>query len=155
VASHKHTLIQPSNPAHKQFIKDFMISHGIKNRHKRRFLAAYIVCGTVTHASINSKVARNNHYTWMKEDESYAKAFTDAEELAGDILEAEAMRRANDGVLEPIYQGGILVGHKRNYSDYLMKQLLEGTKPDKYKKRFEQIGKTDITIRVAVEDDVD
>jgi len=155
VCAVKSTLLQPNNPTHKQFIKDFMVSHGIKQRDQRRFLAAYIIRGILTYAAIDSGVPRQDHYRWKAKDENYAKAFEDAEELAGDILEGEAMRRANDGVLEPIYQGGILVGHKRNYSDYLMKQLLEGTKPDKYKKRFEQIGKTDITIRVAVEDDVD
>ena len=48
------------------------------------------------------------------------------------ILEDEAMRRAVDGVEEPVYQAGQLVGTKRVYSDSLLKLMLQAADPARY-----------------------
>lgn len=48
------------------------------------------------------------------------------------ILEDEAMRRAVDGVEEPVFQGGQLVGTKRVYSDSLLKLMLQAADPARY-----------------------
>ena len=52
--------------------------------------------------------------------------------MGGDVLEDEAVRRAKEGVEEPVYQGGKLVGHVQKYSDTLLIFLLKGAKPQKY-----------------------
>jgi hypothetical protein len=49
-----------------------------------------------------------------------------------EALEGEMMRRARDGVLEPVYQKGELVGHVRKYSDVLAIVLAKAHAPEKY-----------------------
>lgn len=63
-------------------------------------------------------------------------------EAGTDALEDSAMRRAKDGVLEPIFQGGMKVGYVRRYSDGLVKTLLVARRPDKYKDRHDVTGVT-------------
>jgi hypothetical protein len=47
-------------------------------------------------------------------------------------LEAEALRRARDGVLEPVFHQGMEVGRVRKYSDKLLMFLLRGYKPARF-----------------------
>lgn len=49
------------------------------------------------------------------------------------MLEQEAYRRAVEGVEEPVYQGGELVGTVRRYSDKLLEFLLRGRRPQVYR----------------------
>jgi hypothetical protein len=50
-------------------------------------------------------------------------------------LEGEAMRRAVEGVTNPIYQGKEHVGDRQEYSDDLMKLMLKAHDPDTYAER--------------------
>jgi len=59
-------------------------------------------------------------------------------EIAADLLEDEAVRRAKEGTQKPVFQGGQLVGHVQEYSDTLMIFLLKGAKPKKYVERLQQ-----------------
>jgi len=49
---------------------------------------------------------RTNHYVWFKNDPDYAAAFETARMQGVDVLEAEAVRRAYEGVAKPIFHGG-------------------------------------------------
>lgn len=101
---------------------------------QRAFLAAYAKIGTVTHASAAAEVARQEHYRWMK-GEGYQAAFTEAEQAYGDRLEAEADRRACDGVDEPVFYQGEECGVVRRYSDTLLALKLKAHRPEKYRER--------------------
>ncbi len=57
------------------------------------------------------------------------------------VLEHAAVIRAVDGIDEPVFHNGMIVGHKRRYSDALMAKLLEGNYPTKYRQRTELTGK--------------
>ena len=57
-------------------------------------------------------------------------------ESAVDDLEAEAWRRAKEGVEKPVFQGGKQVGVIREYSDTLMATLLKAHRPEKYRENF-------------------
>lgn len=102
---------------------------------KRALLAAFAEGGTILHACRAVGVGRRTHYGWMASDPAYAEAFADAREQAADALEAEARRRAVEGVEEPVYQGGKQVGTIRRYSDTLLIFLLKGARPEKYRDR--------------------
>lgn len=128
-----------------------------KTRHhkKRAFLAAFALCGNVSQAVLAAKVSRCMHYAWLKDDPQYVKDFAQAEADATDMLEAEARRRALNGVNEPVvYQGqlqgtwvdgeGNTVSQEtpgarmipltiRKYSDTLLIFLLKGARPNKYR----------------------
>lgn len=109
----------------------------IKHPPKKRFLVAYVVTGTVISAEDHSGVSRASHYLWMNEDKDYREAFTDARIYANDLLESEAFRRAYDGVHEDIFYLGRVVGQKRNYSDGLMKTLLQANNPSRFSQKTE------------------
>jgi len=99
------------------------------------FIAAYCVTASITKAAEASKVNRYAHYDWLERDPAYPARFERAKLEAGETLEAEAVRRAHEGVLEPVYYKGKPVGVMRVYSDALMQTLLKGFLPDKYRDR--------------------
>jgi hypothetical protein len=103
---------------------------------QRAFLATFAATGNITAAAAIAKVARKSHYRWL-DDEAYAAEFADAQEQACDSLEAEARRRATEGVDEPVFYKGKECGTVRRYSDTLLIFLLKGAIPEKYKDRVE------------------
>ncbi len=107
----------------------------IRNPKKRAFLAAVARTGNVTISAEIADVARSAHYQWLEADPVYVEAFEDAMEQAAQRLEAEARRRAEEGVEEPVFYKGKKCGVIRKYSDTLLIFLLKGAMPDKYKER--------------------
>lgn len=82
-------------------------------RHTRgRLLANFADTGRIDLACQAVGVSRDTHYDWLKKDEQYAKAFEVARLRAVDLLEAEAWRRAKDGVEEPLLHAGKRVVEK-------------------------------------------
>ena len=64
-----------------------------------------------------------------------------AQECAADVLEAEACRRAVEGVEKPVgWYKGEPGGYVREYSDILTIFLLKGLRPEKYRDRVEMRG---------------
>lgn len=102
------------------------------------FLAAYAKVGNLTCAARLSKCDRNNHYRWLREDPDYPQRYKEAGDEALDSLEAEARRRAVEGVERPVFNSkGEKVGAVRKYSDTLLIFLLKGANPEKYRDRFD------------------
>lgn len=90
------------------------MSEGLPDKPRRRrargkrnaFLAAYSACASITAAAEACGIHRATHYEWM-EDRDYAARFEIARDIAAQRLEDEAVRRAFEGVFEPVvYQGG-------------------------------------------------
>lgn len=128
------------------------------------FLAAFIATASVTKAAKAARIDRALHYRWLDEDPDYPAKFKTAAEQAADVLESEAVRRAHEGVDEPlVYQGRFTYKQRplknsdgdpvlgvdgkprmedygkplavRKYSDGLLQFLLKGFRPDKYRER--------------------
>lgn len=116
---------------------EWLKQYKIRQHKKRAFLVAYAECGNISQAARESGVIRNNHYLWIQDDESYARAFAEATDIAGDHLESEARRRAIEGVRKPIFQGGKQVGEQLEYSDTLLIFLMKGARPEKYRERHD------------------
>lgn len=107
---------------------------------KKAFLAAFRETGNVRLACLAAEVGRSTIYRWLEEPE-YREAFDLAKEDAADILEAEAKRRAVEGVEEPVgWYKGEAGGVVRKYSDSLMIFLLKGLRPDVYRERIQVQG---------------
>jgi hypothetical protein len=129
----------------------------ITEHKKKAFLASYAHTGRVTHAAKAAQVNWRNHYLWLKADPVYAEAFATAKQMVGDWLEEEAIRRAKEGIVRPIYYQGAQVAEHLEYSDTLLIFLLKGAKPEKYRERLEHVGKdgmplvgnVTITVRYA------
>ncbi len=109
------------------------LPNGIRRPKQRAFLAAYCQVGNVSEAARIAKINRFTHYEWMHADERYAEVFAQAHEIACDHLEAEARRRAVEGVDEPVFYHGEVCGTIRKYSDTLLIFLLKGARPDKFR----------------------
>lgn len=90
---------------------------------------------SVTAAAIDAGIARSTAYEWRETDGEFAVSWDAAIEEGTDRLEDEAHRRARDGVLKPIYQGGKKVGQVQEYSDTLTIFLLKARRPEKFKDR--------------------
>jgi len=86
-----------------------------------------------------SGISIKSDYDRRHFDPVYKAANEEAMKCGIEALEAEAHRRAHQGVDEPIYQGGALVGTKRVYSNTLIAFLLSANCPDKYRQRTENI----------------
>lgn len=128
----------------------------IRHGKKRAFLVAYAELGNISEAAKAARCNRQSHLNWLKRDGLYALAFKDAQEQAIDRLEKEAQRRAHDGVVEPVYYQGKVVGGIKRYSDTLLIFLLKGLRPDKYRERYDMrhsgADGADIGLRIVIDD---
>jgi len=114
-----------------------MSTHEIARGKKEAFLAAFAETATITAAAAVVGIDRRTHYDWLKADPEYTERFRAAEQAVADSLEAEAIRRAREGVEKGVWHQGELVGHERQFSDTLLIFLLKGHKPDKFKDRHQ------------------
>ncbi len=88
--------------------------------------------GNVRLACREAGVARTAPYKIRKRSKRFAAAWDDALEEACDALEAEARRRAVEGVEIPVYFQGEVVGHLTKHSDQLLIFLLKAHRPEKF-----------------------
>lgn len=115
---------------------------------QRALLRAYVQTGRISVAARAAKMDRAAHYHWLHHDENYVRAWEVACVMAAENLEDEAVRRAYEGVPEPVvFQGNFTYPHKnddgspdldrplcvRKYSDTLLALLLKGKKPEVYR----------------------
>lgn len=109
-------------------------------------------------------VSRDIHYRWLREDEDYADRFQAAKDDFADRLEAEARRRAIDGVQRYVVSAGKLVYDEEGrpliehvYSDSLLSQMLKAHRRELYGDRstHEITGKDGGAMEVAVVFDLD
>ena len=147
----------------------------------KAFLAAFRESGNTRIACDAAGIDRSTPYNHREKDEAFAKAWDDAKEEAADLLEAEAKRRAYEGVrrlkfhqgeavMVPLIQDGKPVKDARGrqvmvpyveheYSDTLLIFLLKGMRPSKFREnhKIEHTGKDGGPIRYAdaTDDDLD
>jgi hypothetical protein len=88
-------------------------------------------------------------HKYRAKDEEFAKEWDIAVQSYGDILEAEADRRAREGVLEPNFYKGAVSGYTVKYSDTLLQFLMRGNNPKKYRENTHN-GQTNINFGVAI-----
>ena len=103
---------------------------------QERFLKALGDTGSVTAAVAVAGTSRSRVYELRRSDSGFAVAWDEAEEVAADRLEDEAIRRAVEGVPEPLVSGGKIVRDDdgqpiaiRRYSDPLLLALLRAHRP--------------------------
>jgi len=105
---------------------------------RARFLAELRDHAMVSIAAAAIGMSRSRMYELRKEDEGFAEDWDNAIEESYDRLEEEARRRAEQGVLKPIYQQGRRVGHVREYSDSLMSLVLRARRRKVYSEKAQQ-----------------
>lgn len=97
------------------------------------FLELFAQTGNVTTSAEAVGITRKTAYQWRNQDSDFAEAWDDAEQQSHDLLEAEAFRRAYEGVDDfKVGPNGQFVEMKR-YSDTLTIFLLKARRPEKYR----------------------
>jgi hypothetical protein len=99
------------------------------------FLAAFRKTASVRCAAKAARIDRTLHYIWLTEDPEYRQAFEQAREEAAQVLEDEAVRRAYNGTLKPVFYQGEKVDAVIEYSDALLMFLLKGRRPEVFRDR--------------------
>ena len=145
----KHVGNPPKDPQQRESPVDCeLLFQGISNPKKRRFLAGFARCGSVTNAAKRAKIHWSSHYKWLKEADNaaYTEAFNRARDIAGDIAEGEIYRRAFLGFNHPvIYEGEITTTYK-DFSDTLAMFWLKGLKPERYRKNVNPSGSVGLPV---------
>lgn len=109
-------------------------SPALTERKKKVFLQILSETGQITRAAHAAGYADSSYLRKLyKNDEAFAEAWEEAITAASDVLESEAVRRAVDGINEPVYYQGELVDVNTKYSDGLLQFLLKGAKPEVYR----------------------
>lgn len=110
-------------------------------RLKKQFLERFAELGNVTAVCRELKLRRATVYEWQEKDERFLIGFHEAEIQATEILEAEARRRAVEGVRQEkgVYFRDELIATevKTEYSDTLLIFLLKARAPEKYRERYD------------------
>jgi hypothetical protein len=97
---------------------------------KEKWLEVHCKYGIITVTCRKTKIGRSTVYEWLDDDSEFAKAKDEAEKEAIELLEGEARRRAEKGVLKPVFYKGERCGSIREYSDSLMMFLIKAKKPE-------------------------
>lgn len=129
--------------------------YNFRHLKKKAFVESFRQVGNVTVAAEAAGISRATYYYWLERDDAFAQAVRQAEIEAVERLEAEARRRAVEGVSreEGIFYKGFQIATKvvTEYSDTLLIFLLKGAKPEKYKDRQELSGKVNIEVEKEME----
>jgi hypothetical protein len=96
------------------------------------FIAELTRVPNVTAAAKKAKRSRAYVYRARAEYPDFAAAWDDALEASIEHAEGELYRRSVNGVLEPVFYQGEMIGHIRRYSDTLLMFLLRSHKPERY-----------------------
>ena len=115
-------------------MRDMM--HTIRTPEKERaFLYALAETCSVSRACESAGFGRATAYAWRADDPDFAVRWDEAKHIGAEALEDECVRRAREGVDEPVFYQGDKCGSVRKYSDTLAIFLLKGAMPDKYREK--------------------
>lgn len=112
---------------------------------KMKFLIALAELGNRSRAARVAGVATATVWQWRRSDRKFRTAMDRAQEVANMLAEDELVRRATEGVVEPVFQGGHLVGGIRRLSDQLLMFYLKANMPEKYREKID----ANVTVDVA------
>lgn len=106
------------------------------------FLLALEETANVSKSCKKAKLPRRTAYEWRDDDPTFKSEWDAALDRATDAIEDEAIRRATEGTLKPVFYKGSKCGTIREYSDTLLIFMLKARRPEKFKERVtnEHIG---------------
>lgn len=100
---------------------------------RESFISAYRHTGNITLSAKVAGVGRKEALVERDSNDKFANAFYLAKEEAGERMEGAAWERAFEGIEQPVYQGGKMVGTRKIFSDILAIFMLKAHNPVKYR----------------------
>lgn len=125
-----------------------VMTAGLTSPAKVAFILNLSLLGNRTRAAAATGVSTTTTWLWRRDDDVFRERYMEAMKIAAELHEDEMFRRASEGVLEPVFQGGRLVGSVRKFSDTLLIFALKGALPEKYKERVEHTGEVTVATRL-------
>ena len=125
-----------------------LLCDGVVDPKKQKFLMYLAVLGTRSRAARAVPISTVSTWMWRRDDDVFRARYEDAMKIAAELHETEMFRRASEGVLEPVFQGGRLVGSVRKFSDGLLMFALKGAMPEKYRENIKVTGEIDLVGRL-------
>jgi hypothetical protein len=98
-------------------------------------LAAVASTANLTLSCERLNISRLAVYAFKSENPEFAKRLNEAMQYGVEAWKDEAARRAFQGWEDPIYQQGLQVGARRNFSDTLALALLKAADPEHFQER--------------------
>ena len=93
------------------------------------FLSELALDGNVSRAAAAAGCDRSSVYQYARAHPEFKERWDTAVETAIDAIQAEAFRRAVEGVAEPVFYKGVECGRVTRYSDSLLLALLKRFRP--------------------------
>jgi hypothetical protein len=101
-----------------------------------KFIRALRATGcNVSKACTMSGLTKLQADTLRQRLDAFARAWDDTYEGVTDDLEEAGLKRAIEGVVEPVFWRGVEIGTRRNYSDAVLTMMLQGRRSGVYKQR--------------------
>jgi hypothetical protein len=107
---------------------------GWTHERQRRFIAALASTGCVTQAARAAQMSLEAAYTLRRHAKAaeFRRAWEEALDLGCELLEDHAMARAIEGVEQPVYHFGVVVGTRRVHNDKLAMFLLRNRRAARF-----------------------
>lgn len=114
-----------------------------------KFFASLQSGAPITVACREAGYQRSATYRWRKDDTDFVTRWNEAQDIAADLLEEEADRRARDGYDEVTTRDGVeTIRNKR--SDMLLLARLKAMRPERYREGGAAQGSKTVTIEIVV-----
>lgn len=128
------------------------LAHGDKFTPKRVEIVLRVMATgkSPTAAAKAAGVARSTLFDWREKHPEFKQLWIEAVEAGTDAIEDEMLRRAKDGVLQPVFYKGEQVAEVREFSDTLMVHTVNGRRPEKW--RGKQTTDNNVNVNVSVTD---
>ena len=114
-----------------------------------KFFAALQTGASITVACKEASYQRSAAYRWRKDNTDFATNWNEAQDIAADLLEEEADRRARDGYDEVTTRDGVAT-IKNKRSDMLLLARLRAMRPERYREGGAAQGSKTVKLEIIV-----
>jgi len=122
------------DPKVQQVKRDRKAKKKVTQRRRKIFLKTLAKTGRIGYSARAAGYSCSTYLARIRRlDPDFSAQWDEALDTAMNILEDAAHERAVDGVEEPVFHKGVVVGYKLRYSDGLLTTLLKANNPDKYR----------------------
>lgn len=111
-------------------------AHARVRAQKNVFVRVMAQTGTVTLGCVKAQISRQAAYRWRAKDPQFSRRWDEALDSFLDLIEARGSQLAVEGVLEPVFHEGVIVGHVRKFDGKMIQFMLERRRRSVYRREL-------------------